>query len=195
MKIAGKCILILTIIYFLAEKSNSQDFTSKSAEILSWTVLQVVPSPVFIQDANENNARVQFALRWQVTPLSISFRSNKYVSPFQFFKINPVHRFTGSMEFFVQPEWTTSSFKYSNFARFGLGAGSRILIPLKGDGETSVFSLGAKYNYRKDFISGNNGFWGIEAGIYAVYGVLGLQFNYNFDKRSRFNAGIFFKYF
>ena len=195
MNTSFKILIIFSITFFFAERIYSQDYTNTSAEYLSWTLLQVLPSPVFIQDANNTNARVQFAFRWQVTPISISFRVNKYVSPLQFFKINPARRFTGSLEFFVQPEWAMSSFKYSNFARFGLGAGSRIMIPVKGDGETMAASIGAKYNYKKDLVSGNNGFWGVEAGFYAIYGVLGLQFNYNFDKRSRYNIGIFFKYF
>ncbi len=179
----------------MSKVSLSQDYTDNTAKYLTWTALQLLPSPVLIQDANEYNARVQFALRWQVTPLSISFRSNKYVSPLQFFMINPVRRFTGSVEFFVQPEWATASFKYSNLARFGLNAGSRILLPLKGDGEIFSFSIGAKYNYRKDLLNNNNGFSGIETGIYAIYGILGLQFTYNFDKRSRYNVGFYFKYF
>jgi hypothetical protein len=56
------------------------------------------------QDADENNSRIQFGLRWQLIPVNISFRANDYISPVQFFMINPVRRFTGSFEVFVQPE-------------------------------------------------------------------------------------------
>lgn len=109
--------------------------------------------------------------------------------------INPVRKFTGSVELFLQPEWAAATFKYSNLARFGLSAGSRITIPLTADGENFSFSLGGKYTYRKDLIGNNNGFWGIEAGGYAIYGILGVQLNYNFDSRTRYNVGFFFKYF
>ncbi len=161
----------------------------------SWLPLQLIPSPVVYQDADNLNAKIQFGFRWHVLPLNVSFRTNQYNSPIQFFKINPVRRFTGSMEIFVQPEWTVTGFKYAGLSRFGLSAGSRILLPIKGDGEKMAFSIGGKYSYRDDFIGTNNGFWGIEAGVYVLFGVLGLQVNYNFDDRSRFDIGFYFKYF
>jgi hypothetical protein len=188
-------ILLITVCLVFGKTPFSQDRTNTSAEYLTWSLLQIIPSPVFFQDAGNNNARIQFGLRWQVIPLNVSFRSNKYISPFQFFKINPVRKFTGSMELFVQPEWATAGFKYSNLGRFGLSAGSRIIIPVSGDGENLSASIGGKYNYRKDLVGVNNGYFGIEAGVYAIYGVLGLQLNYNFDKRSRYSFGVYFKYF
>jgi hypothetical protein len=171
-----------------------QDKTNKSAEYISWAVLQAVPSPVLYQDSDEKNARVQFGLRWQITPVNISFRANRYVSPFQFFLINPARKFTGSVEMFVQPE-VTSEFKYANLSRFGIGAGSRVTIPVSGDGQNVSVSLGGKYNYRKDFSGGNDHYFGIEAGLYVIYGILGIQFNYNFNSKTKYNIGFYFKYF
>ncbi len=186
---------VISALFVCENITNSQDETKTSQMYTSWVLFQVVPTPVIYQDADNFNSKVQYGLRWQVIPLNISFRTNKYNSPFQFFKINPVRRFTGSMDIFVQPEWTLSGFKYAKLARFGISAGSRIILPVKGDGEKVSVSFGGKYNYRKDLAGNKDGFWGIEAGIYALFGFVGLQFNYNFDDRSKYNIGFYFKYF
>lgn len=188
-------ITILLVGFIVTDTIRSQDETNYSAMYRSWALFQLLPSPVIFQDANSTNAKVQVGLRWQVIPINISFRSNKYTSAVQFFKINPVRRFTGSMDIFVQPEWTVTGYKYSNLARFGISAGSRVILPIKGDGEKISFSLGGKYTHRKDLVGNKNGFWGVEAGIYALFGFVGLQFNYNFDERQRYNVGFYFKYF
>jgi len=161
----------------------------------SWAMMQIIPSPVIFQDSDGKNSKVQFGLRWQLIPLNISFRSNKYTTPLQFFKINPVRRFTGSMDIFVQPEWTVTGFKYSGLSRFGLSAGSRIILPIKGDGEKISFSVGGKYTHRNDNLTGRNGYWSAEGGLYFLFGFVGLQFSYNFDERSRYNIGFYLKYF
>lgn len=188
-------LIISFFIFSYAKPVHSQDETDKTAEYLSWAILQTIPSPVFFQDADENNARVQFGFRWQVTPLNISFKSNHYISPVQFFKINPVRRFTGSFELFIQPELKLSNPKYSNLRKFSLAGGGRIIFPLSGEGQNLAASAGAKYILHKDFSGNDKSYWGIETGIYAIYGVLGLQFNYNFSKQTRYNIGIYFKFF
>ncbi|MCB0721307.1 MAG: hypothetical protein KDC42_03290 [Ignavibacteriae bacterium] len=157
--------------------------------------MQLIPSPVFFQDQNEDNARVIFGLRWQVTPINIAFKTNKYVSPVQFFMINPVRRFTGSVEMFVQPEWTTTGFRYSNLNRFGISIGSRVILPIQGEGENLSASIGGKYNYREDFYSDKNSYLGVETGLYFFYGLMGVQFNYNFDSKTKYNIGLYIKYF
>jgi hypothetical protein len=161
----------------------------------SWAMMQIIPSPVIFQDSDGKNSKVQFGLRWQLIPLNISFRSNKYTTPLQFFKINPVRRFTGSMDIFIQPEWTLSGFKYSGLSRFGISAGSRIILPIKGDGEKISFSVGGKYTHKNDAETGKNGYWSVEGGLYFLFGFVGLQFSYNFDERSRYNIGFYLKYF
>ena len=188
-------ILVILLVLALKSVSYSQDSTNYSKMYTSWALMQLIPSPVLIQDSDNNNAKVQFALRWQLIPFNISFRSNKYTSPLQFFKINPVRRFTGSMDIFVQPEWTLMGFKYSGFSRFGISAGSRIILPIKGDGEKISFSLGGKYTHRKDDLTGKNGYWSAEGGVYFLFGFVGLQFDYNFDDRTKYNVGFYLKFF
>ena len=186
-------LVILTSLFY--SNSYSQDKTDDTKKYLSWVAMQLIPSPTFFDDHNNGNSRLQFGLRWQITPVNISFKTNKYVSPVQFFMINPVRRFTGSVEFFVQPEWTTSGFEYSRLDRFGISTGSRVILPLQGEGENLSASIGGKFNYREDLDSDKNTYFGVEAGLYFFYGLMGVQFNYNFESKTDYNIGLFIKYF
>ncbi|MEO8446172.1 MAG: hypothetical protein ABI528_01685, partial [bacterium] len=170
------------------------DVEKKSERNISWLITQLIPSPTWLNDRDGANNSLTFALRWQITPLNISFSTNKYVSPVSFFFVNPMRKYTGSLEVFLQPELATGSFEYSKFNKIGLGVGSRINIPVKNYGEHLYVSLGGKYTFRKNNLEQTNGYYGVEGGVYAIFGVLGLQFNYNFNKFSKYNFGIYFKY-
>ncbi|MDQ3021976.1 MAG: hypothetical protein M3R36_15600 [Bacteroidota bacterium] len=198
-----RIILIISIIIISGNITLSQtkegeeritDVEKKSLRNISWVLSQLIPSPTWLNDRNGNNNSVNFAFRWQITPLNISFSTNKFVTPVQFFFVNPMRKYTGSLEFFVQPEFATASFENSGYNKLGIGVGSRINIPVKNYGEHLYVSLGGKYNFRKNELENKNGYYGIEGGIYAIFGLLGLQFNYNFDKNTRYNFGIYFKY-
>ncbi|MCX6159815.1 MAG: hypothetical protein NTV87_00565 [Ignavibacteriae bacterium] len=104
--------IVIPAFCFAQKVEDIRENTGKKN--VTWTLLQLVPSPVFYQDSDDNNARIQFGFKWHITPVNISFNPNKYVSPVQFFRIDPVRRFTGSAELFVQPELATAEFKYSN---------------------------------------------------------------------------------
>jgi hypothetical protein len=190
-----KYVVLILFSFISFQKISAQDKTDFSKKYLIWSALQLVPSPVFLHDGDEENNRIVPALRWQITPVNFSFRANKFVSPVQFFMINPVRRFSGSIEVFVQPEWSIGNFKYSRLGRFGISTGSRLNLPLSADGEYLSMSLGGKYNYRKSLDGGKNDFISLEGGVYALYGMVGLQFNYNINARSNYNFGIYIKYF
>lgn len=174
---------------------SQNTYPNKFLEWTSWTLIQTIPSPVFYQDRNENTSRLQFGLRWNIVPVNYSFSANKLVSPVQFFKVNPVRRNSGSIELFIQPEWATSNFEYSELKRFNLASGARVYIPAVDCGEYLAFSLGGKYNIRKNNSGDNNNFYSAEAGLYTFFGICGLMFNYNFNSQSRYNFGLNLKYY
>lgn len=109
--------------------------------------------------------------------------------------INPVRRFTGSAELFVQPELATSSFSYSGYTQFGLNTGGRVIIPVQEMGENISMSLGGVYTFRKNSITGESGYPGVEAGVYFVGGMIGLQFTKNFNKNNLYSISFYLKYF
>lgn len=105
-----KKILLISIVYFAVFSSDSysqeQEFElRKTTKYLNWSLLQLIPSPILVSDVNEDNARVQFGFQWQIIPLNYSFRANRFVSPFQFFMINPVRRFSGWRNYSFSPKF------------------------------------------------------------------------------------------
>ncbi|MFZ4592018.1 MAG: hypothetical protein ACOYN6_13530 [Ignavibacteria bacterium] len=194
-----KVLLIISAVFvLLVSGSSAQDtnFTHrKTSKYLTWSLLQLIPSPTLVSDANNDNARVQFGLKWQIIPVNFSFRANKFVSPVQFFVINPVRRVTGSAELFVQPEIVTSGFKYSGFNSFGVTTGGRLVIPVQELGENISASVGANYTFRKNDITGESGYTGIEAGVYFFGGMMGFQFVKNFNNNNKFSVSLYLKYF
>ena len=190
-----KCLLFV-IFLFLFKDIFPQEFPDKSSnQVLSWAMLQLIPSPTFYQDSNNDNARIQFGFKWHFTPLSISFRPNKYVSPVQSFFIYPARRFSGSMEIFIEPELATSTMNYSNLSIFGVSVGPRVILPLYSKGETMCFSLGGKYTYRKNFSDEKDYYYGAEAGVYFFGGIVGFQYTQNFNTKTNYNLGLYIKYF
>jgi hypothetical protein len=192
-----KNIKFIIILIVLSGKIYSQGSIAenRTAKYVQWTLLQLLPSPTFYQDSDGKNARIQFGFKWQIIPLNFSFDPNKYVSHFQSFFIYPARRFTGSAEIFVQPELATSSFEYAGLSVFGISAGPRVIIPIIQRGENLSLSLGGKYTYRKDFAGGKNYYYGVEAGIYVLGGILGLQYTQNFNTNTKFNFNLYLKYF
>lgn len=161
----------------------------------TWGLLQAVPSVSFYDDHNHNNSGLRFGLQWQVIPVSYSFNSNKYVSKFNFFFIRPVKRYSGSIELFFEPELIPGGFKYSDLDKFMFKSGGRVVMPLWQRGEYLSFSLGTGYS-RQTRSSGEvkNGMT-YEAGLYSFFGMIGFKLNYNTNSISRYNFGMYFKYY
>lgn len=194
-----KAILILFAFYTFCCSSSyaqEQEFElRKTTKYINWSLLQLIPSPVVVSDVNNENARVQFGFQWQFIPVNLSFRANKFVSPFQFFMINPVRRFTGSVELFVQPEVSLSDFKYSGFDNFAVSTGGRFVLPVQELGENVSASVGAKYTFRKNSVTNEIGYPGLEAGVYFLGGMVGFQFAKNFHEKNKFSISFYVKYF
>ena len=161
----------------------------------TWTILQGVPSVTYFEDRNETNSRLKFGLQWQVIPFSYSFNMNRYVSPLNFFYIDPVKRFSGSAELFFQPEYITGDFKYADLRKFMFKSGARLVLPAAQMGEYLSYSLGIGYYYQKTNENSVKGGVTYEAAVYSFFGILGLKFNYNQNAVSRYNIGLYFKYY
>jgi len=172
---------------------TAQETDKPFLKYLTWSLLQFVPSPVIHTENAESGTTLRAGLRWQVIPFSYSFNTNKYVSHFQSFFINPVRRFSGSAEIFFQPELTFSRFN-NTAGNIWISSGIRTIIPVKSYGEFISFSAGIKYNFRKDINGNQINFPGIETGIY-LYGMAGIQANLNFNTNNKINIGLFIKYY
>ncbi len=191
-----KKFFLVIILFSLSINLYPQELKeNKTKKYVTWSLLQLIPSPTFFQDSDNDNARIQFGFKWNITPINISFNPNKYVSPVQFIMIDPVRRFTGSAEIFVQPELATASLDYSDVSVFGISTGPRIILPIYEKGESLSFSIGGKFTFRKNFSGGKNYYFGAEAGLYVFGGMLGLQYTQNFETSTKYNFNIYIKYF
>ena len=194
-----KILSIYTItIFILYSPVNTYSQSTTGKKIIkwtTWTILQTIPSPSFFQDRNEKNSRLQFGFSWNVTPINYSLSANKFVSPVSFLIVNPIRRFGGSAEIFLQPEWTTSSYRYNGLNRFAISAGTRFYIPAIEYGEYLAFSAGGKYTKRENIMGDKKDSFGIEIGLYTLFGILGTQFDYNFTNDTRYNLKITLRYY
>ncbi|MBM4158847.1 MAG: hypothetical protein FJ216_08730 [Ignavibacteria bacterium] len=161
----------------------------------SWALLQAFPSPFFVHDEGFNSSRLQFALKWNVTPFNYSFNANELVSPVSILMVNPIRRYGGSVELFLQPEWALSTYRNSGMKRFALNGGTRFYIPVSEGGEYLSVSLGVKYKFRKNLNGFEKNSTGLEFGVYTFFGIIGFQADYNFTSESRYNLGITIRYY
>lgn len=161
----------------------------------SWLLLQAIPSPAFFEDRNSVNTRLKFGLEWQVIPFSYSFNANKYVSKLNFFHIKPSKRFSGSAEVFFEPAIVTGDFKYADLKKFTYKTGARIVLPIAQRGEYLAISFGAGYYSQKSRSEVLTDGMTYEGAVYSFFGMLGLKFNYNQNAVSRYNFGLYLKYY
>ena len=193
------CLKLSIVIVFLSISLTSINSQVKTPEpLLKWTtwgLLQALPSVNFYEDRNIKNTALRRGFEWQVTPLSYSFNTNKYISHFSFFFIRPVKRFTGSAELFFQPEYVFGGFKYLSIKRFMFKSGVRAVFPLAHGGEYLSFSLGTGINYQKKLAGCTKITPTYEACMYSFFGMMGLKFNYNPNSEGRYSFGLYIKYY
>lgn len=73
--------------------------------------------------------------------------------------------------------------------------GARVVLPLWQSGEYLSFSLGSGYSYQRTTGGETKGSVTYEGGLYTFYGMLGLKFNYTPNAPSRYNFGLYIKYY
>ncbi|HEY3251878.1 MAG TPA: hypothetical protein VGK25_12270 [Ignavibacteria bacterium] len=181
-------------IYCFSSSSQVKEENS-FLKLSTWAILQAVPSPTYFEDRNTANSRLKFGFEWQMIPFSYSFNTNKYLSKVNFFYIKPSKRFSGSAECFFEPALILSDFKYAELKKFMFKTGVRIILPVAQKGEYLSISFGAGY-YRQSGIN-EKIYDGItyEAALFSFFGMLGLKFNYNQNAISRYNIGVYIKYY
>jgi hypothetical protein len=103
-----------------------------------------------------------------LTPFLYSFGVDRRLSPFRAFVVEPLLRTSGSVEWFVAPEYL--AFDATAAERFGFRTGVRAYFPLLEKGDYLSVSLGTAYaRYGVgDSVS-------YQVGAYALFGFLGFE--------------------
>jgi hypothetical protein len=145
---------------------------------LAWFVVQLVPSPEVavgsVHGPNPSGTRDEdtpskteaaFGLRWQITPLLWSWGTNRHVSRWRSFVVDPLARHSGSLEL-------TGTFEYffGNVDRAIVRPGVRAYFPIAQRGEYLSVSLGTStYAYDAKMRVA------YDVGAYVLWGLFGLQ--------------------
>lgn len=124
-----------------------------------WLLGEAIPS----QSVVFGSGAPSYGLSWQVTPILWSWGTNRQVSRFRFVVVDPVARFSGSIELFGTFDWFMGSV-HDTLLRGGL----RATIPLLARGESLAASLGTSIY---DRVGTKVAF---EGGLWTFSGFLGL---------------------
>ena len=139
-----------------------------------WVATQLVPSPeigggrVHRTDASgvqQDSTELAFGLRWQLTPLVYSWGTNRRITRWRSFVVDPLARNSGSIELHA-----TFEYFFGHIDRFIVRPGVRATFPLAARGEYLSTSIGTStYAF--------NGVPRIayDAGLYTLFGLFGVQ--------------------
>jgi hypothetical protein len=109
--------------------------------------------------------------------------------------VNPVRRYGGSVEVFVQPEWALDGFAHADLDRFMLAIGTRGYIPVDEFGEYLSVSVGGSLLVRQSSLGKSKNAAAVEAGLHTLFGILGVQMRYQFVADSRYTIGLIIRYY
>lgn len=135
-----------------------------------WIAAQLLPSPQFIANPGGDTPGLDpyaFGLRWQLTPLLVSWSVREGLSRLRWFIVEPVVRHAGSFELFFSPELLFQ--RHDVLRNVLVRGGARFYMPLYHAGEYFSMSLGSSYYWIDDTHGAS-----FEAGIYVLFGGLGL---------------------
>jgi hypothetical protein len=152
---------LVTLREARAEEASPAVRVTPAAAAGIWTFAQLVPSPLYVAGSD----RVGAGVRWQITPFVYAF--GVAAKPLRAFVIEPVARHAGAIELYVSPEWACCA--PGQATSWIARGGARLYLPLVGRGEALTGSLGGSY-YR----AGDGDGASIEAGLYVLFGMLGL---------------------
>jgi hypothetical protein len=149
--------------------SNPQYYPS-----LAWTATQLVPSPEVgggrvhrtgIDGVQQDSTELAFGLRWQLTPVVWSWGTNRRITRWRYFVVDPLARNSGSIELN-----TTVEYFFGHIDRALVRPGIRATFPLAQRGEYLSASLGTS-----TYIYNGTPRVAYDVGAYILFGLFGIQ--------------------
>ncbi len=133
-----------------------------------WMMSQLIPSPQLVID----DGRTAFGARWQLTPVLYSFGIHRSQTPWRFFVVQPIVRQSGSLEWYVSPEYLALEDDFSD--RFGLRTGLRSYVGLIERGDYLSISFGTSLLRYQEVTS-----VAYEVGAHSLFGFFGILLSYS----------------
>jgi hypothetical protein len=133
-----------------------------------WIATQLIPSPeLVLQDG-----QAAFGARWQLTPVLFSFGIHRSQRPWRAFVVEPIVRHSGSLEWYVSPEYIALDDDFGQ--RFGLRTGLRSYVPLLERGDYLALSFGTSVMRFQEQTA-----VAYEVGAHVLFGFLGTLLSYS----------------
>jgi len=137
---------------------------------LGWFAAQLIPSP----EVTAGSQGAGWGLRWQITPIAYSWGVYRKISPWRFGVVDPTARQSGSVEFYLAPEYiyypTHSGSPSWKGDEVMLRWGGRAYFPLWERGEFLSMSVGGSvYDFGGKWATAG------ELGLYGLGGTAGVQ--------------------
>ncbi|MBX3189836.1 MAG: hypothetical protein KF819_22615 [Labilithrix sp.] len=141
---------------------------------LAWLALQFLPSPevgfggvkrIDPLGQAQHETLATFGLRWQLTPALWSWGTNRRISRWRFFVVDPLARHAGSIELHG-----TLEYLWGHVDRMLVRPGVRAYFPLLHRGEYLSASIGTStYQYE------NTARVAYDVGAYVLFGLFGVN--------------------
>jgi hypothetical protein len=140
----------------------------------AWILTQLVPSPEVAVGRvrttgpdGESRAATEaaFGLRWQISPLVWSWGTNRHVSRWRWFVVDPLARHSGSLELSG-----TFEYLFGHVDRMIVRPGVRAYFPILQRGEYLSVSMGTS-----TYIYDGEPRAAYEVGAYVLWGLFGVQ--------------------
>jgi hypothetical protein len=166
--------ILMGIAWFALLVVNARVARASQEELRSpyptsmWMVSQLIPSPQLVID----DGRAAFGARWQLTPVLYSFGIHRSQSPWRFFVVEPIVRQSGSLEWYVSPEYLDLEDDFSE--RFGLRTGLRSYVALVERGDYLSVSFGTSLLRYQEVTS-----VAYEVGAHSLFGFFGILASYS----------------
>ncbi|HSO37549.1 MAG TPA: hypothetical protein VLT33_33720 [Labilithrix sp.] len=141
---------------------------------LAWTLTQLVPSPEVgggrvhrtgTDGVQQDSTELAFGMRWQLTPLLYSWGTNRHITGWRAFVIDPLARNSGSIELNTSIEYF-----FGHIDRFLVRPGVRATFPLLQRGEYLSASLGTS-----TYVFNGVPRVAYDVGMYTLFGLFGVQ--------------------
>lgn len=162
------CVLIVFAVGTCTAQISADSIEAQATEsprriTPEWALVQLFPSFTW----TSVNGDVFAGMRWNVSPVLYSWGANRKLTPWRVLMAEPYQRHSGSIEAHISPEWNNA--KFGN-ARWGTRSGLRVFFPVYRHGEYVSCSVGTHYAW-----FGSEQTLGYEAGLYALFGVFGVN--------------------
>ena len=131
----------------------------------AWILLQGLPSPELAAGRVHGETKAAFGMRWQLSPVVWSWGTNRHISRWRYFVVDPLARHSGSLELSGTIEYI---FGYVD--RAIARPGVRAYFPLAARGEYLSVSIGTStYAYDGKMRLA------YDVGAYVLFGLFGVQ--------------------